>query len=299
MHMLNRITIASAIGALLMAPLFLFAQSDAGSYRYNRITTDFSVNADGSVAVSELLTMFYNGVYHASWRSVPHASSTPVTNVRVFDGTTGRPFTLSAKRVDGATPSDWNTYAVYEKDGSSNIEWYYNTGDRVHTWVLHYTLHDAATSTKSGAGQFDRELSGYNVPVDTIEATVTLPGAITEPQANLITSTGRDFYIDRPNERTYRFRVSSIEPGEHVNIHVGWQKGLVNGEATTLYQKYRYYMLGVGLLVLLCAFAFLFPLWRRKEEVNAFEEPDRELGSEPESKPTRREKLRVQGSRRS
>ncbi|OGG53047.1 hypothetical protein A3H16_03190 [Candidatus Kaiserbacteria bacterium RIFCSPLOWO2_12_FULL_53_8] len=267
MHVLKRLMAGGAISAISMVPLFSYAQSDAASYRYNRITTDFSINADGSVDVSELLTMFYNGGFHASWRSVPHASSTPITDVRVLDGTTGRPFAFSPERLDGADSSDWNKYSVYEKDGSSNIEWYYNTSDRVHTWVLHYTLHNELTITSSGTGTFEHTLADYGVPVDTIESTVTLPGAITEPQVNLVTSTGRDFYIDRPDERTYRFRVSSIESGEQVSIHVGWQKGLVNKEATSLYQnqKYWHYILGAGLLAVLATLALLFLYWRRKE----------------------------------
>ncbi|HEY5383085.1 MAG TPA: DUF2207 domain-containing protein, partial [Candidatus Paceibacterota bacterium] len=147
--------------------------------------------------------------------------------VVVADGATGEPMTYSPKRLDDSDPASWGKYTFYNEASSTKIEWYFNTSDHVHTWVVHYTLPGAVTFY-SDHDEFSWDISsGLGAPLDTVEATVHLPGAITQPQSYLYTTNGEDYYIDRPDDSTFRFRVSGIAVGELVSIKVGWQKGLI------------------------------------------------------------------------
>ncbi len=201
---------------------------DTAWYRYNRITEDYQIQEDGVVRVSEPLTLLFNGSYHSLWRTLPASTSTVISDIEVWDGATGEPLTFIPEAQDATDPASWGRYTVSTKDGKTGVEWYFDTDDRVHTWVLRYTLRGAVHyGTDRDELNWDF-FSGFDAPVDTVEATVSLPGSIEEPYARIFTTGGHDYYIDRPDDRTYRFRVSDIAPGERVGIEVSWQKGLVH-----------------------------------------------------------------------
>jgi len=215
-------------------PAFVAAQQEAAAaesgdawYRFNRITEEYRIQEDGTVEVTELMTMLYNGPFRSMWRALPKDELTAVLDISIYDASTGEEFVRSSDKLDVDDPASWGKYHVSEDDTATNIEWYYQTGDRVHTWRLRYTLH-GAVGYYADRDELSRDFfSDFDVPVDTVEATVLLPERITEPSARIFTTGGHDFYIDRPDDRTYRFRVSDIAPGERVGVTVSWQKGLV------------------------------------------------------------------------
>ena len=210
-------------------PLSVFAKNAGPPYRYNRITENLNIQKNSDVEIEELLTMFYNGSYRSMWRIIPNATTTVISNIKIFDGNTGQAFNYSPVTLDANNPSSWGKYTTYVKDGATQIEWYYNTFDHVHTWALHYLVRGGVVNFTSDHDELIWNLfSGYDVPVDTVEAEVRLPDVVTEPQVNIFTTLSHDYYIDRPDDKTFRFRVSDIAPGERVTVKVGWQKDLVH-----------------------------------------------------------------------
>ena len=227
--MLGRILVASGVGAIMIAPLFLYAQSAQESYRYNRITAEYTVNRDGSVDVAELFTMFYDGLFRSSWRIIPNttssSASTTATDIVVYDGLTGLALTRSDEPLDSGNPEDWGKYRSYEQSDGTVVEWAYDTSNIVHTWVVRYTLYNALTADPDGVVNFSHDIfSDFVAPVDTVEAQVNLPRGIANATATIRTTNQHGSYVDRPTERSFRFRVSDIEVGETVTIDVGWKK---------------------------------------------------------------------------
>ena len=243
MHMKKLLRFAPYLALILAlgAPALSYAATSsasttasAASYEYNRISEDFSIHSDTSIAVEELLTMLYNGSYHSMSRIIALATSTSVTDIKVLDGSTGVPLTYSPRELDATDPESWGKYTVLKTKAGREIEWWYNTPDHVHTWTLEYTLHGYVTLYPDH-DEFDYSIfSGYGVPVGTVEAEVHLPGAVVDPQSNLFTTDKHDYYIDRPNAETFRFRVSDINAGEQLSILAGWQKGLVHPDVPLL-----------------------------------------------------------------
>jgi hypothetical protein len=258
--MRHTIVALAGIIAFALMPSLVAAQSNEPSYRYNRVSAEYHIQRDGSVRVSELLTMLYDGTYHSMWRSVPFATSTTVSDVRVLDGATGEALTPSPIALHGDEPQSWGKYYI-EKDeaGNTNVEWYYGINHRVHTWVLEYTLRGVITLYDDHDEFFWNIFANYDVPVDTVESQVFLPGAVTLPKSNIFSSGNHDWYIDRPDNKTFRFRVSDIAAGERVSIQVGWQKGLVAPKLAvpfTWRPQVRYVIVAVvcfGILALLYA----------------------------------------------
>lgn len=205
------------------------AKDTPPSYWYNRISEDIRVSKDGAVDVVELFTMIYNGTYHSMWEVLPVSTSTVVTGVVVTDSSTGKPLLRADKRLEASDPASWGRYTVFvDEIGRTNVEWYYDTRDHVHTWGLSYTTRGAINFFQSRDELKWTVFGNYGVAVNTVEATVHLPGPITDPDASIYTSGGHDYYIDRPDQQTYRFRVSDIAPNEEASLSVGWQKGLVS-----------------------------------------------------------------------
>lgn len=124
-----------------------------------------------------------------------------------------------------------DTYTVRDENSMKGVGWHFTTDDRVHTWVITYTLQGAVLYGSEQDQLNWNFFSGFDAPVDTVEATVSLPGKVEGGLASIFTSGGHDYYIDRPDDRTFRFRVSDIAVGERVGIEVGWQKGLTRPNA--------------------------------------------------------------------
>jgi len=265
-------------------PLFAAAQEEAATaeagdawYRFNRITEDYRIEQDGTVKVTELMTMLYNGTFHSMWRALPKDAATAVRDISIYDASTGEEFVRSHEALDADDPASWGKYHISEDDTATNIEWYYQTDDRVHTWRLRYTLH-GAVAYYADRDELSRDFfSGFDVPVDTVEATVSLPGRIEQPQASILTTGGHDFYIDRPDDHTYRFRVSDIAPGERVGVTVSWQKGLVrpplSWAAFLLWFKLPIALLAAAIGMVTLVSAAIFHIFRRPRMLRYAQSP--------------------------
>ena len=233
LHTMNPTKILFFISMMLFSAAsfseVVVAQSKPPSYRYNRIAVDLTILENGDVRVQQPLTMLYNGIYHSMWQTIPVATTTLVTDIEVLDGSTGQPLMFSSERLDATTPESWGKYTTYVlENGSHAVEWYYNTPNRVHTWVLRYTVRGAVTLSSDHDELLWTLFANYDVPVDTVEVEVHVPREITLPRSDMYTTGGHDYYIDRPDAKTFRFRVSDIAQGERVFIRAGWQKGLIH-----------------------------------------------------------------------
>jgi hypothetical protein len=250
------------------APLVSSAAAKAkASYRYNRITADYYVQPDSSVKVNELETFLYDGTYNSAWRYISHGNDFKISDITMYDGRSGRELTYSTTTLDGANPDNWGKYTYFEDNGTTKIAWYYDTPFRVYTWVIRYTVRGAVGFNRDNDELEWTILEDFDVPVDTIEAEVHLPREVTDPQSKIFTTGGHDSYIDRPDRKTFRFRVSDVAVGEKVWLKVSWQKGIVRPNVpllpawlTQLFGgDMRYFIFGI---ISILALAFIEWRWK-------------------------------------
>ncbi|HWU24551.1 MAG TPA: DUF2207 domain-containing protein, partial [Candidatus Paceibacterota bacterium] len=223
-----------AFGLVLLGsltPAASFAQ-DTRSYVYQEFDASYAVQRNATVEVEETLTYDFHGSYHQGYRSIPHAGSDSITDVRLYDGTTGQSLAYSSKTLDKTDPASWGKYTVYTQNGATNVEWYYDLADTTHTWKLSYTLHGAVSFYTSHDEFYWNIFSDLDAPVARVRATVVLPAANTEPSSRwYLADSGHEEQIQQANDRTTVFTASSIGSHAPATIALGWQKGLVSKQA--------------------------------------------------------------------
>jgi len=212
--------------AILLAPLGIFAQ--ARSYHYASISDDITVERNASIQVAEMQTYDFSGVYHEGFRSIPHRLLSAITDISVRDADTGREFQYSSHSLDKNDPASWGKYTVYEQDGATNIEWYFDSANATSTYersfVVSYTAHGAVSFYSDHDELYWNLFTNYSVSVDKAEATIHIAAPIQNPQLAIYTTTTHPSTQDRPDDHTYHFTVSNIAPYEAVTFAAGWQK---------------------------------------------------------------------------
>src|SRR3989344_431618 len=224
---------------IAFAIIFLFAgvvhaQSER-SYYYGKIVVDISVREDASIYVEEGQTFNFDGVYHQGYREISGGGIGAITDVQVRDADTGEVYEYSLTRIDKESPSSWGKYTVYQNDGATVIDWYYDLEKHSepyqHTWILSYVVHGAVTFYDDHDELYWDLFTDYDVPVVVVEAFVHLPQDITRPQSTFYRQAAEGHVSDRPDERTYRFQTWNVIPGEDASLAVGWQKGIISKSA--------------------------------------------------------------------
>ena len=251
--------------ALLAAVAFGFtAEAQERSYEYERIEFDINVERDASITVKELQTFSFDGEYHQAVRSIPHNQIGIITDVAVQDTESGEYLDYSFRSLDKNDPLSWGKYTVYEHEGYTYIEWYYDLGDyffnRLHTWTIHYTVHGAITFYPDHDELYWNLFSEYDVPVLEVEALVHLPEETTAPQQTLYVLSDREGSAENLDARTFRFATSNLGPREPVTIAAGWQKGIVSKQEywRDWFGLHLAYVLSVLIVVSSIIYGFLY-----------------------------------------
>jgi uncharacterized membrane protein YgcG len=242
------------------------------SYHYANIVVDVEVRADTTVRIAETQTYQFVGTYHQGWRSIPHTKIDSVDEITVTDKETGKALQYSRSRLDKEDSKSWGKYTVFNQDGATNIEWYYdlrNTPDPTqHTWTISYTVHGALAFYDTHDELYWNVSTDYDVPIDTVTAVVHLPGAVTQPSAAFYTTNNLAYAATRPDDRTFFFATQNVAPREDVTFAVGWQKGLVDQSAYWVDAAKVYWgqVLAVGIFFAASIFSVLY--WRRQKYLN-------------------------------
>ena len=136
--------------------------------------------------VAEQQTFSFAGNFHAGERDISLQGISGVTDISVRDITEGMPLTESSERLDVLSPASWGKFAVWNdaEDNSKNVEWYFNLQDATHTWEIDYTVHGAIAFDKTYDRLYWNIFSGYMVPIEHAQATVTLPEMVPANEIN-------------------------------------------------------------------------------------------------------------------
>lgn len=234
----------------------------ARSYSYDAISYDIRVRQDSTVDVSERQTYRFIGEYHQGWRNIPMNKIDALTDISVIDGDTGIPLVHSSKRLEKTDSRNWGKYVTFRQNGEQIVEWYYDAHDTTKTFVLNYTVHGAIGFYKDHDEFYWNLLTDYGVPVERIEAAVTLPEK-TDPKmlhASVYVDPTNIVGIWKPeNGDGFRFLFGVVPSHGKVTIAPGWPKGLVDEGAywkDFLMGIWGY--LGAGIAVFLSVITLLF-----------------------------------------
>ena len=218
--MLMRYRIAAVLVSLsVCVPAISYAQ--AREYRYESIVVNAAVQADSTVRIDEEQTYRFTGAYHQGYRSIPHKALGAITDIRVVDKATGKDLEYSLDPLAIDDPSSWGKYMYYEKNGPTIIEWYFDLKDTTHTWDILYTVHGALGFYRDHDELYWNLFTDYDVPVDEVQAVVTLPGAVTKPTYAFYVEPELPFVKNQNDDRSFMFSVSHVPPKAKLTFAVG------------------------------------------------------------------------------
>jgi uncharacterized membrane protein YgcG len=255
---------AAALAALVLAPL-----AAAQAERITSFESDIAVRADGSMLVTETITVIAQGdrirrgifrdfptMYEGPWglrahvpfevsrvtragRDEPHAIETLQNGVRVRIG-----------REEVMLPAGEHTYTIT-----------YETANQLGLFEDHDELYWNVTGT------------GWDFPIDSITARVTLPAPVAAGDLRLEAftgtqgATGRDFTAGVGDDGVIVFETTKPQvAGGNMTIVAGWPKGIIDeaaakGRAASLLRANLFViLLGLGVLA---SFVYLHLQWIR------------------------------------
>lgn len=124
----------------LLLSLLLFCigliESTAKSYEIPTIKVEVSINADGTVRITEHLTYDFDGSFSWAEYRLPRQGFSSLENIRISED--GQAFLNKNTEEPG-------TFSVAQSDESINLKWHYTAKDEKRTFTISYTLEEAMT----------------------------------------------------------------------------------------------------------------------------------------------------------
>ena len=218
------------IAALAILSAFLFpSQALARDYGYDLLDIEYNVNTDSTVDVIERQTFSYEGTYNQAYRSISKNKTSGITDVKVFDGETGKELRRSFWELDKTDPDSWGSYYVKDAGDSVDAYWYYNMADTDHTWEVRYTLHGAVSFLGDADELYWNAVgSGFERDIKRATVAVKIPEGADESGMKLSFYGGENTAGRIADSRTFIFETENILSGEFFTIAAGWPKGLVD-----------------------------------------------------------------------
>ncbi|WP_432560782.1 DUF2207 domain-containing protein [Kineococcus sp. SYSU DK003] len=264
-------TLASAV--LVVGPLAASAAADEPSddERVVSYVADLTVGGDGSLGVREEITYdFGDDGHHGLRRFIPvrapydqtHDRSYPVRDLRV-SSPTGAP-----DEVETETDGGFLDVRVGDPD-SEDVR-----GEQ--TYVLTYTVPAVVNTLRDGSLQiaYDAVGTGWQVPIDRVDVTVTTPAAVTDPRCFQGEEGSADRCSAQPTATGAVFSAQGLDDEEGVTVAAGLPAGSLTPAAPLLLDTFspaRAFgasttsLAGVG-AVLVAGAAGLLAFRRRREE---------------------------------
>ena len=247
---MKRFFFAVLLGLIaFVLPYKVSAQSDSDYIK--NFASEITFNQDASVDISETIDYVFTSYRHGIYREIP-------TNYKT-EGSFTRPTLLKLKKLyyfETTNPSD--KYDSYEKS-SSNGYTIFKIGDAEetiigdYTYVIDYKLtyavnyfddHDELYLNITG--------NGWEVPIQNVEATVNLPGEITDSRCytGYYEETYTNCTIEKVSDsNTLTVTARPLDIYEGLTVVVAMPKGTVAD--TTAQQRFQTVLANLGILLVI------------------------------------------------
>ena len=113
-----------------------FIESPAKSYEIPTIKVEVSINADGTVRITEHLTYEFDGSFSWAEYRLPRQGFSALKDIRISEN--GQAYLNKNTEEPG-------TFSVAQSDESIKLKWYYTAEDEKRTFTISYTLENALT----------------------------------------------------------------------------------------------------------------------------------------------------------
>jgi hypothetical protein len=210
----------------LVTLLLLSGFSSAKEFVWRSVDTSVAARADGSLGVTETLTLGYTGgPFTFAFRDLPDRRLDGIANIAVSDGD------RAYRQVDDEESAEPYTFSVFEHDGAQRVRWVYPaTSDAERTFVLRYDVLGAVRRYD----QFDEIWWSFVFPgreevVEQATGHLALPAAVPVAQ---IEASAPDWpaTIERAAGEV-TVRGTDVPPSRELTLRVQFPKGVVGGAA--------------------------------------------------------------------
>ncbi|MBC8162011.1 MAG: DUF2207 domain-containing protein [Roseiflexaceae bacterium] len=198
------------------------------AFVWQQIDTAVEVRADGTLGVSERLTLRYtSGPFTFAFRDLPERRLDGITNITLSDAEG------AYRQVEDEESSEPRTFSVFQEDGAQRVRWVYPpTTDASRSFTLGYDVAGAVRRFADGD-----EVWWSIVFPDREELVEQATGVIRLPQAvaaSEITASAPDAAPDGSvsiQDGEASLRASNIAPDQELTLRVRFPKGIVGGAA--------------------------------------------------------------------
>jgi hypothetical protein len=210
---------------VLLVSLVLSACGDSRSFTWRHIDTRVQVRADGSLGVTETLTLAYSGgPFTFATRDLPERRLDGVRAISVSDGE--RAYTL----VDDEDSKEPYTFSVTRDGDEQRVRWVYPAttgGER--TFVLSYEV-DGAVRRNGETDElwWTMVFGGRDEPVEGASGSITLP-APTPPEQLAASAPDAPATLGL-DPGAVSFSSGPIPPERELSLRLSFPAGIVGGE---------------------------------------------------------------------
>jgi hypothetical protein len=280
---------------VLLAAIAAFGLAACGGaskdFVWQRVDTTVAARANGSLGVTETLTLRYTGgPFTFAFRDLPERRLDGISNISLSDGE------RAYRQVDDEESREPFTFSIFEEDGAQRVRWVYpETTSAERTFVLRYDVAGAVRRYDN----FDQiwwsfAFPGRDEPIEQATGRLTLPAAV---PADRLDASAPDWpaTVERGAGEVV-VQGADVPHGEELTLRVDFPKGVVGGampawqaaaDAQDAYDTNTrptvnviLSALAAGLLVILGALAWGW--WRRNRDPQAQGFAAHELPSPPD-----------------
>ena len=171
--------------AVAAAALATAAPALAKSYRIVRADETYRIQPDGSVLVTERLTLAFQGHFHGAYRLIPVVGTETIDQVSVAEN--GLPYTPGADARVGSSGSSGTYGVTTNSDLWTQVAWHFDASNTSRTFVVSYRMNGFVTAF-ADVGNLYLQVWGdqWAVPLGALHATVIFPSAATRAERKLV-----------------------------------------------------------------------------------------------------------------
>jgi uncharacterized membrane protein YgcG len=260
---------ALALAALVLCSAAVDAGAQGQSIRIRNFDALLAVHSDGSLDVTEQLTIRFNGEWHGINRDISLHHNTAqgrATKLRMQIGyvtdSLGNRLRVEESNLDNGWTHRLHIYIPDAINADRQIIIRYRVANAIRFYL------ENGNEPAFDELYWNVTGNGWTMPIDSVHARVVLPDGVAPTRTAAYTgprgSIAADATINKESNQVDFALRHGLYPYEGVTIGVGWPAGHVAGRPSASQQRLRDMMQWSPLLIPLLIFLFAYRQWNRK-----------------------------------
>ena len=214
---------------LALALPSLAAAATDQQYHYGFINTDYVVQTNGDISVTEVVQyVFTSGSFHHVYRNINMTNIEAITDISLKEGN------LAYQPVSGETQ---NGYTAVRSSGTTQVDWWFPyTSNASRTFTLTYTIKGGLRIYDGGDQLWMKSIwPDRGQTVNSTKTVVHLPAGVDAAQTKTAYY-GVSATTTQPDPSTVVFTTGSMGDGQQLEVRVQFQHGIVQAAAPSWQQ---------------------------------------------------------------